>query len=242
MTARIAARRVTYLLVSASLCLTAMDCLAIGQARYVEFSPGEGSFPIVQGGNVANVYVDAQDWPGVVRAANDLQADVERVTNLKPAVTHDAKSPGKHAIIIGTVGKSAVIDQLIRDQKVDVSRITGRWEASLIQVIEKPLPGVDSAVVIAGSDKRGAIFAIYDLSEQIGVSPWYWWADVPVEKARRYLRQSRSPCSRSARREVSRHLSQRRSPGALGLGAGKVRRHEPQVLHEHLRVDSAPEG
>jgi hypothetical protein len=44
------------------------------------------------------------------------------------------------------------------------------------------MPGIESALVIAGSDKRGTIYGIYDLSEQMGVSPWYWWADVPVAK------------------------------------------------------------
>jgi len=78
------------------------------------------------------------------------------------------------------VGKSELLDHLVREAKIDVSAITGRWESFLIQAVNNPFPGVASAIVIAGSDKRGAIFGIYDLSEQIGVSPWYWWADVPV--------------------------------------------------------------
>src|SRR4029078_12183131 len=84
-------------------------------------------------------------------------------------------------ILIGTIGRSAIIDQLATAKKIDTSSIAGKWESYLIQVVADPLPGVSSALVIAGSDKRGTIFGIYDLSEQIGVSPWYWWADVPVE-------------------------------------------------------------
>ncbi len=82
--------------------------------------------------------------------------------------------------MIGTISKSSIIDRLIREHKLDVSPITGKWEATVVQVVEKPMPGVARALVIAGSDKRGTIFGIYDLSEQIGVSPWCWWADVPV--------------------------------------------------------------
>jgi hypothetical protein len=91
------------------------------------------------------------------------------------------KSLSGDVVLIGTIGKSEIIDRLIRERKIDVSQIEGKWESTLIQVVSHPLPGVARALVIAGSDKRGTIYGIYDLSEQIGVSPWYWWADVPIE-------------------------------------------------------------
>jgi Glycosyl hydrolase family 115/Gylcosyl hydrolase family 115 C-terminal domain len=156
-----------------------LDSFALGQQRYVEGVPSHGSFPIVQGKATAMIYSDTSDFAGVVRAADDLKADVGRVTGFSPAVAHAEKNLGKNVIIIGTVGKSPLIDRLIREQKIDFSEIAGKWESFLIQVVSKPLPGVESALVICGSDKRGTIFGIYDLSEQIGVSPWYFWADVP---------------------------------------------------------------
>ena len=58
--------------------------------------------------------------------------------------------------------------------------IAGKWETSLEQVVSHPMPGVDSALVIAGSDQRGTIYGVYDVSRGIGVSPWYWWDDVPA--------------------------------------------------------------
>ncbi len=80
------------------------------------------------------------------------------------------------------MGKSSLIDQLAKDGKIDSSALVGKWEKFITQIVENPFPGVKRALVIAGSDKRGTIYGIYDLSNQIGVSPWYWWADVPVKK------------------------------------------------------------
>ncbi len=85
-------------------------------------------------------------------------------------------------IIAGTIGHSAVIDKLVSSSTIDVSAIKGKWESFATQLVKNPVPGCPQALVIAGSDPRGTIFGIYDISEQIGVSPWYFWADVPVKK------------------------------------------------------------
>jgi hypothetical protein len=154
---------------------------ALGQVQYVEQVGSPGGFPIVQRGVAASIRVDSNDFAGVTRAAGDLQADIVRVTGLTPTITHNENDPEKNAIIIGTIGKSRIIDRLIAAHKIDASPIAGKWESFFIQVVPKPLPGVASGLVIAGSDKRGTIYGIYDLSEQLGVSPWYWWADVTPE-------------------------------------------------------------
>jgi Glycosyl hydrolase family 115/Glycosyl hydrolase family 67 N-terminus len=153
---------------------------ALGQAKYVEFVSHPDDFAIAEAASLADIYVDANDHAGVVRAVGDLAADIDRVTGRTAAITKNAGS-GTNLIIVGTIGKSAVIDQLIREKKLDVSSVAGKWESFLIQVVPRPLPGVDNGLIIAGSDKRGTIYGVYDLSEQIGVSPWYWWADVPVQ-------------------------------------------------------------
>ncbi|KAI0160694.1 glycoside hydrolase family 115 protein [Xylariaceae sp. FL1272] len=85
-------------------------------------------------------------------------------------------------IIAGTIGHSRIIDNLVSANKINVSAIDGKWESFTTQVVENPVPGCPKALVIAGSDPRGVIFGIYDISEQIGVSPWYWWADVPIKQ------------------------------------------------------------
>ncbi|GAB3577551.1 hypothetical protein GCM10027345_15460 [Hymenobacter daeguensis] len=137
-------------------------------------------FPLAANGRTAPIYASASDWPGVLRAAKDLQADVQRVTKVEPAFSTD-RPAGREVVLIGTLGKSPLIDALVQQQKLDASAVAGRWETFVRQVVENPLPGVARALVIAGSDKRGTIYGIYDLSQQIGVSPWYWWADVPVK-------------------------------------------------------------
>ncbi|SNC61231.1 Glycosyl hydrolase family 115 [Hymenobacter gelipurpurascens] len=150
--------------------------------QYVSAKKGKGSFALAASGKTAPLFVSAQDWAGVQRAAKDLQADINRVTKLQPTLTTDQAPKGKEVVLIGTLGKSPLIDQLVQSKKLDVSGIAGKWEVSLVQVVEKPMPGIDRALVIAGSDKRGTIYGIYEVSRQIGVSPWYWWADVPVKE------------------------------------------------------------
>ncbi|MBQ8289058.1 MAG: glycosyl hydrolase 115 family protein [Clostridia bacterium] len=129
------------------------------------------------------IYVDAADYKQTVRAVGDLQADFERVTDKKPALFHTAEelSGADIAIIVGTLGHSALIDSMEAEGIIGVDDIKGQWEAYSITVVENPVEGVEKAVVIAGSDKRGTIYGAYELSEQIGVSPWYYWSDVEIE-------------------------------------------------------------
>ena len=161
--------------------LLSTSCIAAGTDPFITKRYVPGSFRIAGGLKAASIIVSENDWKGVTRAAKDLQGDIEKVTGLKPAIF-----TGKLAsmsIIIGTIGKSKIVDELISTNKINVAGIAGSWESTLIEVVKNPLPGVDSALVIAGSDKRGTIYGIYELSEQIGVSPWYYWADVPVKKS-----------------------------------------------------------
>jgi hypothetical protein len=139
------------------------------------------SFPLERDKQAASLLLDASDWPGVLRAGRDLQTDIERVTGVRPTLATNGAAEGRMVVIIGTLGKSSLIDSLVNSGKLNVSAISGQWESFVITTIANPLPGVNQAMVIAGSDKRGTIYGIYEISEQIGVSPWYWWADVPPQ-------------------------------------------------------------
>jgi hypothetical protein len=153
---------------------------ALGQTQYVQYALNAGSFPMVDNKIAAPILTDDADWPGVIRAAGDLRDDINRVTGCTPVLANSSTGLGENAIIIGTIGKSQMIDSMVRDRKIDVASITGKWESFVIQVVANPMPGVAQGLVIAGSDKRGTIYGIYDVSEEIGVSPWYWWANAPV--------------------------------------------------------------
>jgi lysophospholipase L1-like esterase len=151
-----------------------------------------GAFTLAGQKHAAPLFVSAEDWLGVRRAAGDLQADIERVTALKPELSTGESPAGHGVILIGTIGKSPLIDGLVGSGKLDVTGLRGEWESFVLQVVEAPAPGVDRALVIAGSDKRGTIYGIYELSQQIGVSPWYWWADVtPLHRDELLLKPGR---------------------------------------------------
>ena len=144
------------------------------------------------------MYIDPSDseYDGISHAADGFKADIARVigvgtdkegvanssANGLQVVTNSSQLSGK-AIIAGTIGTNgnSVIKSLVSSGKLDVSDIRGKWECYKLQVIKNPVAGVDEALVIAGSDKRGTIYGIYHISELIGVSPWVWWADATPE-------------------------------------------------------------
>ncbi|MCU0408538.1 MAG: glycosyl hydrolase 115 family protein, partial [Bacteroidales bacterium] len=160
--------------------LPAFSQLATENKLFISTDPVKGSFAIFQDGKVSPLLVSSADWPGVVRAFKDLSSDLGKVTGITPQVLFDKPFRTGELIIAGTIGKSPLIDRLVKRKKINVSDVAGKWESYLIQVVKHPLPGVKRALVIAGSDKRGTIYGIYEVSKQAGVSPWYWWADVPV--------------------------------------------------------------
>ena len=159
---------------------TGGEAFALGQAQYVETVSVPGGFSIVHNHSAAMLYVDANDFAGVIVAAHNVQADIARVTGISPELAAGKNDFGTNVIIAGTIGRSEMIDELVRSKKIDVSEIKGQWESFFIQVVPAPFPGIENALVICGSDRRGTIYGLYDLSEEIGVSPWYFWADVPA--------------------------------------------------------------
>lgn len=153
----------------------------IGNSSYVSGSAGKDKFVLSSLGTNAPLHISSTDYTGVIRAVKDLKSDIGKVTGHEPDILFDQQPLKKYVVIIGTLGKCETLDLLVRNKKVNVQDVVGGWETFLIQVVDKPFKGVDKALVIAGSDKRGTIYGVYDLCEQIGVSPWYWWSDVPVE-------------------------------------------------------------
>ena len=153
---------------------------AFAQLTLVD-SAGPDNFVLYDGKMVVPLLVETNNDRAVLRAADDFAEDISRVTGLKPPMaTNTDATP--NLIIAGTLGQSPLLDRLAAEGKIKTDGVRGGWECYTIQSVDNPLPGVTAALVIAGSDKRGTIYGLYQVSEFIGVSPWYWWADVPPRK------------------------------------------------------------
>ena len=159
---------------------------------YLTNHPSPDDFTLVSSGKYAPLVLDGYEYPGVIKVAGMLQNDIYEVTGIKPRVILDQFPHGQPAVIIGTIGQSKLIDGLVESGKINIDDIKGRWETSLIQVVENPFPNVPKALVIAGSDKRGTIYGMFDLSRQMGMSPWHFWSDVPPKsKSQLFVKNGR---------------------------------------------------
>jgi hypothetical protein len=139
-------------------------------------------FTIVNQKLSASIYFDTADNKAVHKTAQLFTSDIEMISDKKLLILTDSKKLKGNIIIVGTIGKNQLIDRLIAEKRLIVDSIQNQWERFIIQTIDKPFKGVKKALVIAGSDRRGTSYGTFTLSEKLGVSPWYWWADVPVKK------------------------------------------------------------
>lgn len=144
--------------------------------RFVNFKQGD---LLLNANNRVEIYMDTNDCKGVSYAAHALLKDIKSVSGATATLTTDAgflkkADTVRPAIIVGTIGHSAAIDQLVKQKRINGNLLKGKREKFIITLI-------DGQLIIAGSDRRGTIYGIYELSQQMGVSPWYDWADVPVE-------------------------------------------------------------
>ena len=172
-------------LIITSLIGLAAQSLGLGQNATLAFNTTIGGLQLAGGSSSPVIMLDSNDYPGVIRTATDLATDFGRVTDVNGTVQLSNATMNTMTgpmIIAGTIGNSSLIDSLVSAKKIDVSNIQGQWEAFSSQLVSNPMPGIPSALVIVGSDQRGSIYGLYDVSEQIGVSPWYWFADVSPKK------------------------------------------------------------
>ncbi|GAB3051337.1 glycosyl hydrolase 115 family protein [Stenotrophomonas tumulicola] len=144
--------------------------------------PGVGSFALIERSQPAALLVDATADPAVQHAADGFAADLQRVSGQSATRLQQASDVRGAVVVAGVLGESAAVDALVQSGKLDVAGLAGQWEGYRQVVVEQPWPGVERALVVVGSDRRGVVFGLYDLSGKIGVSPWYWWADVPVQR------------------------------------------------------------
>jgi hypothetical protein len=141
------------------------------------------------------IVYDAGDAAVVEKSARMFADDIKRVTGESVTVS---EKPSEHCVVAGTLGQNALIDRWLAAGKIiNAAHIRGKWECYTIQLVRDPQPGVKTALVIAGSDRRGTAYGILSLSELIGVSPWYWWADVPVARKSELVLQVGATVSRA---------------------------------------------
>ena len=119
-------------------------------------------------------------------AAHLLASDIQLVTGMQPRVITNVANAKGNIIVIGNI-VSPLVQQFIGRQSELSSALPGKWECFGWNVIDKPTNAISKALVIAGSDTRGTAYGVFTISEKLGVSPWYWWADVPVKKNREIL-------------------------------------------------------
>lgn len=139
-------------------------------------------FGMINRNGNARLYFDEQDFEVVKKAADLFSNDIRLVTGQAIQVGAIENKLAPNSIIVGTLGHNELIDKLVAKNKLDVKLLDNRWESYLIEVVRNPLPGVSKALVVVGSDRRGTAYGLFTISEAIGVSPWYWWADAPIAK------------------------------------------------------------
>ena len=165
--------------------MTLLSSLSLSAAdKFVSFQQGD---LLLNADNQVQIYLDHNDCRGVSYAVQALIKDIQKVSGSPASIITDFTTSSKGSasksskgnapranILVGTIGHSAAIDRLVKLRRLDAKLLQGKHEKFIITLI-------DGQLVIAGSDRRGTIYGIYELSQQMGVSPWYDWADVPIE-------------------------------------------------------------
>lgn len=165
--------------------MTLLSSLSLSAAdKFVSFQQGD---LLLNADNQIQIYLDHNDCRGVSYAVQALIKDIQKVSGSPASIITDFTTSSKGSasksskgnapranILVGTIGHSAAIDRLVKLRRLDAKLLQGKHEKFIITLI-------DGQLVIAGSDRRGTIYGIYELSQQMGVSPWYDWADVPIE-------------------------------------------------------------
>lgn len=157
------------------------EMMAFAQVKISNKQKASTDFPLFVNGKACSIYIDASDFEVVKTTAALFAEDIYRVTGVKSEMPSFKPVQGKQTIVIGTLGYNQFIDRMVEQGKLDVSSIRNGWEQYVIKAVDNPVKGVERALVIAGCDRRGTAYGTFSLSEAMGVSPLYWWADIPVK-------------------------------------------------------------
>lgn len=142
----------------------------------IQFSETNNEFELLKSNSMIHIYVSENENSAVHIAVKNLIRDIDLVCGCKAVLS---KEIDKCSIVIGTLNNNKVITEIIKNKKLSIDKLkmedgSFNWEAYLQEI-------VDDSFYIIGTDRRGTVFGIYDFCEEIGVSPWYYWADVPIK-------------------------------------------------------------
>lgn len=160
---------------------------ALLEEPFIAFNSSSGAIPLSN----ATILYAADDFAGIEVAVNSLVDDLDQILGSRlphASVTTQNVSQALEAvdsnlaIIVGSLSQSFLIQDLAAEGKLNAADIQGKWETFQTVVVTDPLPGLDNALVIAGSDMRGAMYGVYTLCEQAGQSPFWYWTDTPAQE------------------------------------------------------------
>lgn len=160
------------------LALLGLHFCAASEAKIgISASPSPDAVAIALQGKTTIVAYDEKEALCVGKAVNLFAEDIHKVTNCKTSIINQLGDAQQPMVVAGTFGKSRLIAQLLKTCKINAKDLKGTWERyKILPIIYKGNP----IIAVIGSDKRGTAYGLMELSQKIGVSPYYWWSDLPV--------------------------------------------------------------
>lgn len=175
-----------------SLFALAAACLMVRQAPAQAFahdtwvqldqSASPEAFPLAAPQQSTPIYLAPSEEKTLGAAVHAFAEDIEKVTGNRPQILTALPTPAPERLIIIGTTHAPLLAELNARHALSLEGLADQWESALTTTLDAPLPGVRQALAVVGSDRRGAAFALFELSRQMGVSPWNWWADVPVAR------------------------------------------------------------
>lgn len=133
----------------------------------------KGSFVIASPQTTATLILDKNEHHLVYTAAGLFADDVNKITGKMLQIL--AVSNEKYKVKIGTLGVNSSFDQECEKSGINTENLKSKWEAYAIKVVSD---SKQNTLYVVGSSPRGTAYGLMELSQMVGVSPWYWWADV----------------------------------------------------------------
>lgn len=158
-----------------SVALLYMAAVIMAKPIQVQYEAKKGGFALVDNGHATTLVVDSGEEEVVRTAAGLFREDVQLIGDVLPKMA-DTPVSGRRNLIVGTLGRSAAIDALASKGEIKTAQVKGKWETFGITVVDA------NTLAVFGSDARGTAYGLMELSRMMGVSPWYWWADVTPRK------------------------------------------------------------